>query len=71
MILVDNTLWSGRVLEAADADDDDTVALRAFNDMVAADAPGRELHPPGGRRPDGDPQAVRLSRSCAARWPGR
>ncbi len=38
LILVDNTLWSGRVLEAGDADDDDTVALRAFNDMVAADA---------------------------------
>jgi caffeoyl-CoA O-methyltransferase len=36
VILVDNTLWSGRV---AGADDDaDTVAIRAFNDMVAADA---------------------------------
>ena len=37
VILVDNVLWRGRVLEARDGDDDDTVALRAFNDMVAAD----------------------------------
>jgi caffeoyl-CoA O-methyltransferase len=28
-------LWSGRV--ATDADDEDTVAIRAFNDHVAAD----------------------------------
>lgn len=37
VILVDNTLWSGRVL-AAPADDDDanTVALRALNDALAA-----------------------------------
>jgi caffeoyl-CoA O-methyltransferase len=37
VILVDNTLWSGRVLPGAEGDDDDTVALRAFNEMVAAD----------------------------------
>ncbi len=36
LIAADNTLWSGRVLEA-DATDPDTVALRAFNDRVAAD----------------------------------
>jgi len=36
VILVDNTLWSGAVLDD-DATDDNTVALRAFNDMVAAD----------------------------------
>jgi len=36
VILVDNTLWSGRVVDPG-ADDADTVALRAFNDMVAAD----------------------------------
>jgi caffeoyl-CoA O-methyltransferase len=36
VILVDNVLWSGRVLDP-DADDADTVALRAFNDRVAAD----------------------------------
>jgi caffeoyl-CoA O-methyltransferase len=36
LILVDNTLWSGRVVDPA-ANEDDTVALRAFNDMVAAD----------------------------------
>lgn len=37
VILVDNTLWSGRVLEPAAADDADTIALQAFNDMVVAD----------------------------------
>src|SRR3954454_915377 len=31
-ILVDNVLWSGNVYQP-DADDDNTVALRAFNDM--------------------------------------
>ena len=36
VILVDNTLWSGRVLDQ-DVDDADTVAMRAFNDKVAAD----------------------------------
>ena len=36
VLLVDNTLWSGAVLDP-DATDDDTVALRAFNDHVAAD----------------------------------
>jgi caffeoyl-CoA O-methyltransferase len=35
LLLADNTLWSGRV--ATDADDEDTVAIRAFNDHVAAD----------------------------------
>ena len=37
VILVDNTLWSGAVIDCS-RDDDDTVAIRAFNDMVAADA---------------------------------
>ena len=36
LIAVDNTLWSGRVLDQ-DATDDDTAAIRAFNDHVAAD----------------------------------
>ena len=36
LILVDNTLWSGAVVDPA-ADDESTVAMRAFNDMVAAD----------------------------------
>ena len=36
LLLVDNTLWSGRVVDAA-ATDDDTVAIKAFNDKVAAD----------------------------------
>ncbi|MGD9701389.1 MAG: O-methyltransferase [Acidimicrobiia bacterium] len=37
VILVDNTLWSGKVLGTAEPDDRDTAALQAFNDMVAAD----------------------------------
>jgi caffeoyl-CoA O-methyltransferase len=36
VILVDNVLWSGNVIDASDASDD-TVALRAFNDHVVAD----------------------------------
>lgn len=36
VVLVDNTLWSGRVTDPA-ADDESTVAIRAFNDHVAAD----------------------------------
>ena len=36
LIVVDNVLWSGRVLDADDQSDD-TVAIRAFNDFVAAD----------------------------------
>lgn len=37
LIVVDNTLWSGRVLDEADTSED-TVAIRAFNDHVRADA---------------------------------
>ncbi len=38
LILADNTLWSGRVVDAA-TDDDDTnlTAIRHFNDTIAAD----------------------------------
>lgn len=36
LILVDNTLWSGAVLDDT-KEDENTVALRAFNDMVAVD----------------------------------
>jgi caffeoyl-CoA O-methyltransferase len=36
LILVDNVLWSGAVIDATVADEN-TVAIRAFNDMVAAD----------------------------------
>ena len=40
VILVDNTLWGGAVVDSpveGVADDENTVALRAFNEMVAAD----------------------------------
>ena len=36
LIVVDNTLWSGQVLDDADTSDD-TVAIRAFNDHVRND----------------------------------
>ena len=36
LLLVDNVLWSGRVLDPADQEAD-TLALRAFNQKVAAD----------------------------------
>jgi len=36
LLLVDNVLWGGRILDATD-DGEDTVALRTFNQMVAAD----------------------------------
>jgi caffeoyl-CoA O-methyltransferase len=36
LLLADNVLWSGRIVDEAD-DDGDTQALRAFNDMVAGD----------------------------------
>jgi caffeoyl-CoA O-methyltransferase len=36
VILVDNVLWDGRVVRD-DATDDNTVAIKAFNDMLAAD----------------------------------
>jgi len=38
LIVIDNVLWSGRVAEApSDEDLESTLALRAFNDHVAAD----------------------------------
>jgi caffeoyl-CoA O-methyltransferase len=37
LILVDNTLWQGQVIDADDQSEN-TVAIRAFNDMVARDA---------------------------------
>jgi caffeoyl-CoA O-methyltransferase len=37
VLLVDNVLWSGRVVDPG-ITDDDTTALRRFNDMVAGDA---------------------------------
>jgi caffeoyl-CoA O-methyltransferase len=36
LILVDNTLWGGAIVDAS-VDDESTLAMRAFNDMVAAD----------------------------------
>jgi caffeoyl-CoA O-methyltransferase len=37
LIVVDNTLWSGRVLGDDEPDDERTAALREFNDQVRAD----------------------------------
>ena len=42
LIMVDNTLWSGRVVGGTDDDpvtaDANLTAIKAFNDAVAADA---------------------------------
>jgi predicted O-methyltransferase YrrM len=37
LLIADNTLWSGRVADHLDEDDDNTRAIRAFNDHVLAD----------------------------------
>ena len=37
ILLVDNTLWSGRVIPDSGSEDEDTLALRAFNDHVVND----------------------------------
>jgi caffeoyl-CoA O-methyltransferase len=37
LLLVDNVLWHGAVVDA-DATDDNTVAIKAFNDLVASDS---------------------------------
>jgi caffeoyl-CoA O-methyltransferase len=37
LLVVDNVLWSGKVIDA-EAGDDDTEAIRAFNDLVRDDA---------------------------------
>jgi caffeoyl-CoA O-methyltransferase len=37
VILVDNVLWSGRIVDESDTDPD-TIALREFNELVRADA---------------------------------
>lgn len=47
LICVDNTLWSGRVADDAN-DEDDTIALRAFNAHVAADPRTRQVVVPIG-----------------------
>ena len=47
VILVDNTLWSGQVVDERDQSDD-TVALRSFNAMVAADDRVRQVMLPIG-----------------------
>ncbi len=36
LVAVDNTLWSGSVIDQSD-DSEDTVAIRAFNEMIFAD----------------------------------
>ena len=57
LLLVDNTLWGGAVLDEKD-DSDDTVAIRALNDRIAADPRVRVVLLPIG---DGLTVAQRLS----------
>lgn len=37
VLLVDNTIWSGRVVQPTAADDADTGAIKAVNDALAVD----------------------------------
>jgi len=37
LILIDNVLWSGKVLEVADENDADTITLQNLNDLIQAD----------------------------------
>ena len=37
-ILVDNTLWDGKVLKLADPKDKDTIAIKEFNEFIASDS---------------------------------
>ena len=68
LILVDNTIWSGRVLDDAPADED-TAALIAFNAALAADEPRRRGRPDLPRRRDDGAEALtrigRAHRSAA------
>jgi caffeoyl-CoA O-methyltransferase len=55
VILVDNVLWSGRIVEEADQDED-TIALREFAELVRADSRVEHVLVPIG---DGLTMAVR------------
>ena len=57
LILVDNVLWSGAVIDTT-VQDDNTVAIRAFNDMVAADDRVDTVMIPLGDGSDDAPQAL-------------
>lgn len=37
LIIADNTLWDGKILEKPKASDKQTIALQAFNNLIAAD----------------------------------
>ena len=37
LIIADNTLWDGKVLDTPKASDKQTIAIQAFNDMIAQD----------------------------------
>lgn len=37
LIIADNTLWDGKVLDTPKANDKQTIAIQAFNDMIAKD----------------------------------
>ena len=67
LIMVDNTLWSGAIIDDS-VDDESTVALRAFNDMVAADdrVDAAILH--ARRRPHAAAQALTPSDSAPTSW---
>ena len=42
-MLVDNVLWSGKVIDETEEKDPDTEAIRTFNDYVQADSQVKNL----------------------------
>jgi caffeoyl-CoA O-methyltransferase len=57
LIAADNTLWSGRILDPATDRNEDTAALRLFNDKLVVDprVVVRPDHRPRRRHPDPAP----------------
>ena len=60
LLLADNVLWSGEIADD-ETSGDNLDALRAFNDLVAADRPGRDGGAHRVRRPDHRPSTLSLT----------
>ena len=62
---IDNTLWSGRVLDEDD-DSEATRAIRELNDRIAADERVDRGAADGARRRDARPQRLEARRAAKA-----
>ena len=63
VILVDNVALGRRGRRRRPSTDENTVAIRAFNDWLAADDRVETVHAPARRRPHAAPQALSRSQS--------